>query len=99
MTTSHRGRRDFDNSCVLVPGEHPDVAHDSFIIYRLAWIDSVDRLQRGLDLVGAGRFRIRATASEVLSRRLAAGALSSRQTPNDVKAFVRRHRVLPDEGS
>ena len=86
---------DSDESCIVLPGEHPDVREDSIVRYsRAAYVAESD-LRMGRQL---GAFDLRAPCSPELLRRIQRGALTSRFTEPAVRAAIRRLLAPPPRG-
>jgi len=87
-------RPNVETTCVLQPGDHPFVRHESAAAYRFAELVSVRELLR---LRGQQRHRRHADADSSLVQRIRAGALQSPMTPNKVKKAIRECRWEPSE--
>lgn len=77
-----------DKSCILDAGDHANIHHESYVVYRRAQLTTVGVLQRGLD---DGTWFSRGTFAEEVRQRILEGAFSSALTPRKVKSFLRQH--------
>jgi hypothetical protein len=75
-----------DETCILRPGDHPFVHHDSVVLYAKARIYTTGTI-RGM--IGRGLLEPRPAATPALMDRIRQGAVDSPFTPADVKAAVR----------
>jgi hypothetical protein len=92
VTTLRRGS---DRSCVLQPGDHPRIRHDSHINFADSRFVAVEQLER---LPG---IRIVEPFSPTVVKRVLQGALRSEESPARVKLLVRKllaQRQPPSEG-
>lgn len=69
-------RRGYDDSCVLAPGDHDFVRHESFVVYALCRIGWAAELERG---VLNGVMQDRGLLDEAVFARIMAGARRSRR--------------------
>lgn len=74
-----------DDSCLLGPGDHPFIDHDSYVDYRFTRLEPVDHLQR---LVLEGTFIEKESCSPELIKRIIQGALKSRRIPREFKLLL-----------
>jgi hypothetical protein len=88
ITSAHEGRRDMDDACILLGGEHPLVKHRSFAYYRKAALESEDDLRAGLQMK---RVLPLPDCSSVLLRMVVEGAFLSPHIKPSVLKFVRDH--------
>jgi len=81
-------KRDSDRNCVVQPGDHPSVHHESVISYEHGRIWSRDQQAEfeNSALYPAAR---RAKASPELLRKIQEGALRSDQTPIEAQDTIR----------
>ena len=73
-----------DTACKLYKGDHPFIKADSFVLYRLARIETTDKLIKG---VGEGVFYHKETLSEEIFTRVAHGLTESRFTTPAILKF------------
>lgn len=80
----------YDNSCVLRPGDHPFVRHQSYLVYSRAvlW-----RCPAITDKVGSGEYRTHEDLSESVMLRVIEGFNSSLHTAFKIVRFVQRHAL------
>ncbi|WP_233081092.1 hypothetical protein [Rheinheimera soli] len=78
----------FDTTCILKPGEHPFVKHDSFIYYRYAELYSPDRIT---DEVIKGNFDVHQPCTEELMQRILDGFQVTREVKRYVQKFYEAH--------
>jgi len=74
-----------DQSCVLVPGDHPFITHDTIIRYADAYLTDEGAL-RGLLSQSLIEFLV--PVSPQVLKRIQEGALVSRLTPGKIRAAV-----------
>jgi hypothetical protein len=74
-----------DNTCVIKPGEHSFVVHETVVRYSAAYQCSGDGLA-ALERTIVKRFE---SLSPALLARIKKGALDSPQTPDKIKALLR----------
>jgi hypothetical protein len=88
-------RRDSDRSCILQPGDHPRIRHESHINYADSRFVAVQQLD---SLPG---IRVVEPFSPAVVQRVFHGALRSEDSPGKVKLLVRKllaRRQPPSEG-
>ena len=78
-------RRLADATCLLEPGDHPFIRHESFLDYRLCRTYPRTHLE---PLVGSGYFERREDASEDLIERIIDGAFRSKHTKPRILALL-----------
>lgn len=76
-----------DDSCLLGPGDHPFIDHDSYVDYRFTRLEPVDHLQ---GLVLEGIFIVKEPCSPELIKRIIQGALKSRRIPREFKLLLEK---------
>ena len=73
-----------DRSCVLHPGDHPFIKHESFVNYKYAQVISFVQLFNGLQ---KGLFIKKEDISEEVLRRIQAGARKTLHLRTEFKAW------------
>jgi len=73
-----------DPACKLYTGDHPFIKADSFVLYRLARIETTDKLIKG---VSEGIFYYKETLNEEIFARVAHGLIESRFTTPAILKF------------
>lgn len=68
----------YDNSCILRPGDHPFIKHDSFVFYSKARIENAGKILRG---VREGKLAPYETVSPEVFEKICQGVVSSPFTP------------------
>lgn len=76
-----------DPTCILEAGAHPFVTKKSYVLYRKSRIESVETLQRGID---QSVFVVLDDVGPELVEIITAGIIKSKQTPWQVKRFVKK---------
>jgi hypothetical protein len=74
-----------DDTCVVVPGEHPFIQVPSYVVYRSAQVQAAERLVK---LVAGWVYKPHAPASVELTDRMLAGVGNSRFTPKFVRTYL-----------
>lgn len=72
----------FDSACVLRPGDHPFIRHDSYVAYRHIRIDSEAHMIR---MVNSGLWTVQAQCSNAVLASVIQGASASRLIPREFK--------------
>ena len=87
-------RSDSDRNCIVQPGDHPAVSHDSVIAYEYGRI--LTKAEQGR-LEGSSLFAgmRREPATPELLTRIQKGALRSDQTPIEIQDIVREQAGQP----
>ena len=67
-----------DPTCVLYPGDHPFVKHDSYVVYQKARIEETDKILRG---VKSGQLIPQVPMDGAVYTRICKGLEESRLTP------------------
>jgi hypothetical protein len=75
----------YDKSCILKPGDHPFIVHDSFIDCVFARIEPASKLQKG---IAAGIFVDNGPITVAVGERVLAAVKKSPFTKNFVKSFL-----------
>ncbi|MDH6185469.1 hypothetical protein [Polaromonas sp. CG_23.6] len=76
-----------DDSCLLGPGDHPFIEHDSYVDYRFTRLEPVEHLQ---GRVQEGTFIAKEPCSLELIKRIIRGALKSRRIPREFKLLLEK---------
>lgn len=71
-----------DPACVLAPGEHAFIQHDSYLAYRHLRLDACRHVE---SMVGSAVWKPHAPCSADLLKRIVAGVCLSRLTPREYK--------------
>jgi hypothetical protein len=78
-------RRDADSTCIVTPGEHPFIKHDSYVRFararRARIADLAEALKKGL-------LKPHQPASRILLEKIRRGARASPQLPSDLRALL-----------
>lgn len=72
----------YDNACLVHPGEHPFIQHDSYVAYRHMRIDPTAHVDR---MVEQRVWVPHEACPDALRRRIAGGICASRLTPREFK--------------
>jgi hypothetical protein len=72
----------YDTACVLHPGDHPFITHDSYAVFRYARIDCVSHIQ---GMVDSGTAIPNAPCSTDLLQRVVTGMKDSRLAQREIK--------------
>lgn len=99
VSVTTRDAETTDLTCILIPGDHPFIEHESVIFYRKAdavAVNYLETIKRRGDLVEKPR------VADALIDRIRLGAFRSQFTPNYVKkaiddCFWRPAKTLPPE--
>ncbi|MFC4789288.1 MULTISPECIES: hypothetical protein [Giesbergeria] len=75
-----------DDSCLLKPGDHPFIRHDSFIDYRFTRLEQAEHVEAR---VAEGVFDVKESCSPDLIRRIIEGALKSPRIPREYKMILK----------
>ncbi len=75
----------YDNACIIKPGEHPFIRHDSYVRYRDARIDTAEHIEKR---VHEGVFSVKPPCGAELLRRIITGASTSRYASREVKLLI-----------
>lgn len=73
-----------DPTCLLFPGDHPFIKHDSFVSYRTARIEEAGKLVRG---VKSGALIPKGSMEGEIVARICKGLTESRHTPLKILEF------------
>lgn len=84
----------YDEACILRPGDHPFIRHDSYIDYRRSQIAAATYVE---GRVQEGIYRPHGDCTVRLIRRIIACAENSRLISRETKLFLRKVE-LPKEG-
>ena len=76
-----------EDACLLEPGDHPFVDHDSYVDYRFTRLESVEHLQ---GRVREGTFIEKEPCSPELITRIIQGALKSRRISREFKQLLEK---------
>jgi hypothetical protein len=74
-----------ESLCLLKPGDHPFIEHDSYVDYRFTRLESVDHLQAG---IRDGVFIEKAPCSPDLIKKIVQGALQSKRISREHKRIL-----------
>lgn len=80
----------YDNACIIKPGEHPFIQHDSYVRYRDARIDTVEHIE---NRVHEGVFSVKPPCSAELLKRIITGASTSRYASREVKLLIAKFAI------
>lgn len=75
-----------DKTCLLYPGDHPFIRHDSYVNYRHARIEAERRLRLG---IRDGKFIPHDPFGDEIFFRICQGIMESRFTAHKIKEFYR----------
>ena len=73
-----------DESCLLHPGDHPFIGHNSFVDYRFTRLEPAAHME---SRVHEGMFHVKEPCSTEMLKRIVAGALKS-------KRISREHKII-----
>jgi hypothetical protein len=76
-----------DASCLLRPGDHPFIRHDSFVDYRFTRLEQAEHVEAR---VSDGIFDVKESCSPELTRRIIEGALKSARISREYKMILSR---------
>lgn len=82
--SSKRAGSYLDPTCILYPGDHQFLRHESYVNYRRARIESADKINTG---VSRGLFIPKGTIDTGIFARICQGILDSRHTTGKMKRF------------
>lgn len=74
-----------DDSCILRPGDHPFIEHDSFVDYRYTRLETAQHVE---GRINDGVFVLKEPCSPELIRRLIQGAMKSRRISREFKKIL-----------
>lgn len=74
-----------DESCLLDVGDHPFIAHPSFVDYRFTRLEAASHVEQ---LVHKGVFTPKEDCSEVLLKKIVSGALRSPRISREYKKLL-----------
>lgn len=74
-----------DPSCLLAPGDHPFIAHDSYVDYSFTRMETRAHVDK---CVESGAFTAKEDCSPELIRRIVQGALVSKRIPREFKKVL-----------
>ena len=80
-----------DPTCLIYPGDHPFIKHDSFISYRTARIEEAQKLLKG---VSSGLLIPQGTIEGGIVARICKGLTESRQTAPKILRFFEIYNSL-----
>lgn len=83
--TSIRDNAPYEDACVVQAGEHPFIRHRSYVTYRYARIESVERIK---DLLKKGVFVEKEPCSPELLEKILQGALKSKLISREIKRII-----------
>lgn len=86
ITSIHAGVP-YDDSCVLGPGDHPFLQHESYVLYSKARLDPVEHLEAR---VQEGIFTEKEACTPELIKKIIQGALKTRRIPLDYKRLLEK---------
>jgi len=78
----------YDNACILNPGDHPFIKHNSFVVYARARIENTNAILRG---VNDGKLIPQEPMSQPVFDRICAGLTVSIHTPRNIRDFFSRY--------
>jgi len=90
-TSAFHGR-DVDSSCILKPGEHPFIRHESYIFYDGTRQTTSQKLKEGFE---AEMLRFQESVSDELLLRMRTGLMQSSHTEERYKALLRAQGLVP----
>ncbi|WP_371436577.1 hypothetical protein [Polaromonas sp.] len=76
-----------ENACLLSAGEHPFIAHDSFVDYRFTRLEAAEAIEKG---IASGVFVQKEDCAPALLKKIIAGALASRRISREHKQILER---------
>ena len=76
-----------DESCLLKPGDHPFIRHDSFVDYRFTRLEQAEHVEAR---VSEGIFDVKEPCSPELIQRIFEGALKSTRISREYKMILRK---------
>jgi hypothetical protein len=82
--TTVRGE-EYDPSCVLLPGDHKAIRHESFVGYSRGWVVNLNALKMVFD---AGQIHRDEEMRPDVLKRVQQGAMSSKATPARIKGLL-----------
>ncbi len=74
-----------DDSCLLGPGDHPFIEHDSFVDYRYTRLETAQHIEGRID---DGVYVLKEPCSPELIRRIIQGAMKSRRISREFKKIL-----------
>lgn len=74
-----------DDSCLLGPGDHPFIEHDSFVNYRHTRLEAAQHIEARIN---DGVFVLKEPCSPELIRRIIQGAMQSRRISREFKKIL-----------
>mgnify|MGYP003722258593 CR=1 FL=1 len=77
-----------DTTCIISPGDHPYVAHRSYVVYSKAEILCSTKLEQSIVL---GEIETREDVDDQLFNRVLSGFGTSRSVPYKIKRFYERY--------
>lgn len=80
-----------DDSCLLFPGDHPFIIHDSFIDYKFTRLEHKEHLEK---CVNKGLFTVKEQCSSDLIKRIIEGALKSKRLSREYKNIIKNSLFL-----
>jgi len=90
-TSAFQGR-DVDSSCILKPGDHPFIRHESYIFYDGARQTAARKLKEGFE---TEILRFQESASDQLLLRVRTGLMQSPHAEERHKALLRTQGLVP----
>lgn len=78
-------RNEYDPSCILAPGDHPAIRHESFVGYKRGWVVNLNALKMLLD---AAQIHRALELSPAVLVRVQKGAMASPKTPPRIKGLL-----------
>ena len=79
------GRPPLESACLLEPGEHDFITHASYVDYRFTRLERAEHVDRR---VAEGVFVEKGDCSDVLLRKIIAGAMASRRISREYKLLL-----------
>ncbi len=77
----------FEDLCVIAPGEHPFIKHESYVDYRHTRLESAEHIQK---CVEQGTFVAKEPCSPELLQRIIEGALKSKRISREYKLLLQK---------
>lgn len=75
---------EYDDTCIVEPGEHKFIQHRSYVYYRMARIEAADKLMR---MVDSWYYKRQDDVSEELSTRMLQGMSESDFVPQHITQY------------
>lgn len=76
-----------EDTCLLGPGDHPFIQHDSYVDYRFTRVEQVAHVQK---CINDGSFDEKEPCSPALIKRILQGALKSRRISREYKMIIEK---------